>query len=314
MDIIKILQSAVDNLPKGEYSTGLQAILRHLDSAIRHYNRDPLDDPDCYTDSIYRTNQAYEGGLKEAFRILAKKDPSKETPNDIEKYLENNKVVRPRVITQLSRYRQDYRNPSTHDYKLDFDSNEALLAIVSVAAFCKLLVDQISERVAFDSAANQDLSKTSIPKFVGPLDALSLAQTVRNICNNDDHVASSDADFDGYLAGSLASTGLDVDTNYESDNLWDIVVSSDNKKFVIETRKGDGRHHASRLMPFSYLSDGVNEEGLDGGLIVLRTKQRGHYAVFRVEDTENLFYLITRLDKKSIENKLSKLWTVSIPE
>ena len=52
----------------------------------------------------------------------------------------------------MSRYRTEWRNPSTHDYKLDFDEDEALLAIASVCAFAIVLLDQITEKLNFDRA------------------------------------------------------------------------------------------------------------------------------------------------------------------
>ena len=60
-------------------------------------------------------------------------------------------------------YRTEWRNPSTHDYKLDFDESEALLAIVSVSAFACLLLDQIAERLAYvKSQADAERQKDTL--------------------------------------------------------------------------------------------------------------------------------------------------------
>ena len=101
--------------------------------AANHLKRgsDTADDT-AFTDAIYRANQAFEGSLKEAFRVVAAKDPEKVRPFDIENFLQENSILRGRVLEQMSRYRPEWRNPSTHDYQLDFDEDEALLAIVSV--------------------------------------------------------------------------------------------------------------------------------------------------------------------------------------
>jgi hypothetical protein len=312
MDIVEILQESANNLAEGEHSVGLRAIIRHLEAAIRHYQRDPVADPDCYTDSIYRTNQAYEGSLKEAFRVLATKDPTGKTPNDIEKYLEANKVLRQRVLTQLTRYRQDYRNPSTHDYKLDFDASEALLAIVSVAGFCKLLVDQMAEKLAFDRSR----AKTSVPKLQTTGEdgqvALRIAEFVRDVCNEDDMIASPDSEFEASLAGTLSSAGLTVDLSGATSNAWDLLVCTNDRKFAVETRKGDNRHGTSSLMPVYYLSSGVSEEGLNGGMVVTRLRQRGNYAVLKIVSEDDLvLYLVTKFDKKTVETRLGKSWKVS---
>jgi hypothetical protein len=148
MDIVEKLRLAVAELPDGDYSPGLTAIVRHVEAAIRHYDRaDTSNDEDAYTDCIYRTNQVYEGSLKEAYRILSGTSPASKSLFEIEKYFDKDKVVRSRVLVQMQRYRQDYRNPSTHDYKLDFDENEALLSILAVCGFAKLLVSQMKTKI-----------------------------------------------------------------------------------------------------------------------------------------------------------------------
>jgi len=121
-----------------------------IEVAHRHLARGQAqNDETAFTDAIYRTNQAFEGSIKEAYRVLASKEPANKTPFQIEQYLQKHGVLRERVLTQFTRYRTEWRNPSTHDYKLDFDEDEAFLAIVSVSAFVKVLVDQIIEALAY---------------------------------------------------------------------------------------------------------------------------------------------------------------------
>lgn len=121
--------------------------------AANHLRRGAeTSDDSAFTDAIYRTNQAFEGSLKEAYRVLAGKNPDQARPHDIETFLQGQAFLRKRVLEQMSRYRMEWRNPSTHDYKLDFDEDEALLAIVSVCAFAVVLIDQVAEKVSFDRA------------------------------------------------------------------------------------------------------------------------------------------------------------------
>jgi hypothetical protein len=77
------------------------------------------------------------------------------------------------VLSQFTRYRQEWRNPSTHDYRLDFDEDEALLAIVSVSAFAIVLVDQMSETLNFKLARD-----TAVPIRPAPDPSRSLAEQV----------------------------------------------------------------------------------------------------------------------------------------
>lgn len=150
MDLVETLRKKIDGLEDGDHVPGLKAVLLHIETAFRHLSRgQESDDDTAFTDAIYRTNQAFEGSIKEAYRVLADKDPAKKRPYDIESYLEQNNVFRSRVLSQLTTYRTEWRNPSAHDYMLDFDENESFLAIVSVSAFACLLLDQIAERLAF---------------------------------------------------------------------------------------------------------------------------------------------------------------------
>src|SRR5689334_21146934 len=122
MDLVDTLRTKIDGLDKGEYSSGLRAVLAHIETAFRHLSRGLNSDDDAaFTDAIYRTNQAFEGSVKEAYRVLAKQEPERKTPFEIEGYLETTDVFRSRVLEQLTTYRTRWRNPSAHDYKLDFD-------------------------------------------------------------------------------------------------------------------------------------------------------------------------------------------------
>jgi hypothetical protein len=134
-----------------ECTAGLRAVLQHVQVAANHLSRgSTTGDDTAFTDAIYRTNRAFEGSLKEAYRILAGRDPANVRPFDIETFFQSNSVLRPRVLDQLSTYRKDWRNPSAHDYKLDFAEDEALLAIVSVCAFAIALIDQIASKVSYE--------------------------------------------------------------------------------------------------------------------------------------------------------------------
>lgn len=84
--------------------------------------------------------------------MLAGKNPARVRPFDIENHLKQEKVFRSRVLVQLTNYREEWRNPSAHDYCMDFDEDEALLAIVTVAAFSIVLIDQMIERLSFERA------------------------------------------------------------------------------------------------------------------------------------------------------------------
>lgn len=151
-DVVDYLRTGISKMPDGPHIAGLRAVVAHLDTAIGHLQRGRLNkDETAFTDVIYRTNQAFEGSIKEAYRVLAKENPSNKRPFDIEEYLQEKEIFRPRVLDMFKSYRTEWRNPSAHDYLLDFDESEAVLAIITVAAFGYLLSDQISESLARDA-------------------------------------------------------------------------------------------------------------------------------------------------------------------
>lgn len=255
MDVVLLLKEAIDALPPGDYSTGLTATLRHIQSAVRHFERDRVEEPDSFTDAIYRTNQAFEGSLKEAYRVLTGQDPSKLTTFEIERYLEEHSIVRPKVLVQLTRYRQDYRNPSTHDYKLDFDENEALLAILSVSAFAKLLVDQIAAKANFEEATREiavNPVKTRVVTGVSPEDYFdSLSESLLQYMNKTSEAGKTERENAAHIAAFLASKNADVeiqpsiqtDLGWSVD--WDIIVKAPgDERIAFDIKSSRGRQNS----------------------------------------------------------------------
>lgn len=133
---------------------GISAVLRHIEVAESHFsNAQAKQDKDLFTDVVYRSNHAFEGILKEAYAVLAKQNPDRKTPHEIEEYLIQQRVFRDQVITLFTKYREDWRNPSTHQYQLTFTEQEAFLSLMSVSSFVCILLDQMIETAAFDKAS-----------------------------------------------------------------------------------------------------------------------------------------------------------------
>lgn len=150
MDLLEEIRRKTTLLSSHPALDGVNAVLRHVEVAERYLSRARAErEEDLFNDVIYRTNQAFEGMLKEAYSVLTDSDGSKLSPHQIEQHLLDSKALASRVLDLFTNYRQKWRNPSTHDYKLFFGEQEALLAIVSVSAFASILLDQIIERINF---------------------------------------------------------------------------------------------------------------------------------------------------------------------
>lgn len=246
MNLTSILQSRIERLSEGTHSPGLEAVIQHLRVAIRHFERgNASNEESAFTDAVYRCNQAFEGSLKEAYRVLADKDPSKKNPFDIEKHLESNNTLRPRVIDQMSTYRRDWRNPSTHDHRLDFNEDESLLAISTVTGFAIVLTNQIAEELARKAAAQKLASPPN------PVQTESLRNDVISVLErfslNSLDITPSNArepeiigSLSAYLSATLPDTELAPESPVRSGGLVlrpDLVLRRGSEVVVVEVKR-----------------------------------------------------------------------------
>src|SRR6185369_7313578 len=85
MDLLETLRLKIDSLEECTYIPGLRAVLPHICTAFRHLSRGQIEgDETAFTDNIYRTNQAFEGSVKEAYRVLAGREPYRDCPTALE--------------------------------------------------------------------------------------------------------------------------------------------------------------------------------------------------------------------------------------
>lgn len=255
MDLLKEIREKFKSNTALSSGRGLESVLAHIEIAERHHLRAKKDrDEHLYTDVIYRTNHAFEGILKEAYVILADQSADKLTPFEIEEYLLRNNVLRGRVVDLLTNYRQNWRNPSTHDYQLFFSEQESFLAIVTVSAFASILLDQMLERIAYktkfielDNAAK--LARDQIKDFdkLPPIDKASkvlLSYASHYIKNFDSMSAFSRSAANAQMAAFIKKVApeLDVDLEVETETndqkfRFDLVIRDEDKTVVIETRE-----------------------------------------------------------------------------
>jgi hypothetical protein len=254
MDIQEILDVKLRGLPSGSHDTGLRAVKSHIDAAVRHFLRGQAEpDESLFTDVIFRCNQAFEGSIKEAYRVIAGRNPDRMTPHDIEQFLSGSNLLRKKVLDQFTNYRKEWRNPSTHDYTLDFDEDEALLAIVSVTTFAIVLCDQIDSKIAFDAtAAATPTEQISLQEQSTPLLELITQRVLSFATTHVDPVGRTNSPahdyyrLEGALAGYLSADlgqmqGLTVEQNKRfASSEADIVISRANEKVVIELKRKSG--------------------------------------------------------------------------
>lgn len=252
MDIVEITRRKAVALGDGSFSLGLKAVLAHIETAIRHLERGQKTlDETAFTDTIYRTNQAFEGSLKEAYKVFTDKESERITPNQIENYIQENDILKPRVLQQFTNYRQEWRNPSTHDYTLNFDESEAFLAIVSVCAFTNVLIDQISQHIAFENASQvSGAEKAEIRKHIVEGKNLELLDKVTELFQefvktydeDDSSHSVRENELLGALTGFLSviapelNTTLEVSISKEPRRVVDLIISDGTSEVLIELK------------------------------------------------------------------------------
>lgn len=252
MDVKNLIKDQIERISGFEKSIFLDSILLHLDRAEYYYNLGETDSY-YYNDVIYRTNQAFEGTLKEAYKILAEKDSSqviKETPNQIEKYFEKEGIFKERVLELFKNYRNQWRNESTHDFKLFFDSNEAFIAISNVSSFTYLLMKQIIEKIAYQN--EQEKIKNSkkstienkkeglkVAHGIFEIVSLLLSDTIKFDEIRNDKLTESEiigflkANFSTYLSFATVENDIKLGSHLRPD----FIIKENEDRLILEVKK-----------------------------------------------------------------------------
>lgn len=151
MNLASEVKKKVDALRRDDAQAGIRAAIKHINIAEKRYSHGKKKhDEDYFNDAIYRCNQAFEGMLKEAYQVIEEERNPKISLFDIENHFLETQIYTPRVIELFKSYRKNWRNPSTHDHKLLFNEQEALLAIISVYSFTAVLLDLILEKLSYE--------------------------------------------------------------------------------------------------------------------------------------------------------------------
>ena len=158
-------------------------------------------------------------------------------------------MFRQRVLSQFTNYRTEWRNPSTHDYQLDFDESEAFLAIVSVSAFACVLIDQISEKIAFMTSQKEtEQNKEEIQKHI-ETEKVRLIDLATEMLKefSKQHGPSSPIQTETQLLGSLTGffstlvPDVTLTADYRLDpakcERADLLISQDSERILVELKR-----------------------------------------------------------------------------
>ncbi len=254
MDLLSEINRRILHLGTHDRVNGLKAAVRHIEVAERYLSRGRQEqDADTFNDVIYRTNQAFEGMLKEAYSILGNGGKKQLSPYEIEQHFLNKKRLTERVLGLFRNYRTQWRNPATHDHTLLFSEQEALLAIVSVSAFSLVLLDQVVETVSFKRhRAEAERHREILAMQVAPVGNEALSELAIRFLVLFSHYQKSaeirsEAELLGSLSGFIVGLSLGIQVTPEvplANRTVDLLLRRNGEVVVIEIEHG----RASRIL------------------------------------------------------------------
>ncbi len=86
MDLLQEIKTRIESLAGAACESGIKAAVRHIEVAERHLTRSRKEqEDDLLNDVVYRSNQAFEGMLKEAYSVFTETDAGKKSwPPDLQ--------------------------------------------------------------------------------------------------------------------------------------------------------------------------------------------------------------------------------------
>lgn len=234
----------------------------HIERAETYWERAKHEsDIVLFTDVIYRTNQAFEGMLKEAYSVLAEKKPSRIAPHKIEEYLSDAGLFKERVLSAFTNYRTEWRNKSTHDYTLFFSEQEALLAINSVSAFCVILLDQIVTKAnKIYERERAKLLSEQVKSSIDNYNSLNLSDRAKWLLVKSYEYIDipqphllRELEFLGLLSGFIEAVDTtikvqtDVLLNSKTRARADLILADEHEKVIVELKRTLHQYNSSAL-------------------------------------------------------------------
>lgn len=272
MDLTIYIKHQIVRIKELENNLPIDMILNHLERAELFYNLAIKEnDENYYTDVIYRTNQVFEGALRIAYMVLSEKTEAqtlKKRTIDIEEYLTENKILKDRVLDQFSNYRREWRNPSTHDFKLLFSESESILAVSNVSAFTYVLLNQVIQKLSYNlELRTKTKNKTKIDEILNQNISPKEKLVKLLIQFNHDHKIFLSRDYlrETEVIGALSayltaneSIKLEIDVLLEKSHTKasvDMTVQIENEKFIVEVKRPNSKDRAIYIeQMLNYLS------------------------------------------------------------
>lgn len=282
MDTTSEITKRLKELENHPRVSGINAAIRHIKVAEEHYERGMRElNENAFNDVIYRCNQAFEGMLKEAYLIIVGSNKPNIIPFEIETYFANNKVLKSRVMELIRSYRKDWRNASTHDHTINFNEDEALLAMLNVSSFSIILlgdiIDMQVERQGENLASSESIQITSQDSLFTRLSTtiLGFSKIISSSKDASDYIRL-ESKLIGFLKASLPEIDFHTEEKIivDSDEFRpDIVAKGEGENILIEVKLVNSGPSPDDLDNFEIFEFGeiVEHFGFTGGIKYTQT-------------------------------------------
>lgn len=309
MNIFEHIYKKRDDLINLKEDSDIDAVLRHLVVAEKRFLTGvKTGDEDLYTDVIYRCNQVFEGILKEVYEVETDKPcPKRITPHIIETYLEKQSLFKPRVLQYFKAYREEWRNPSAHNHKIDFNEQEAFIAISNVSTFCYAAIDQIVYVLAEKQVVSPDQDGLNFTSFknLGSSLTRALEATYMSMKAKDPEgaILSNGAALEGMMSGLIGSVSANANIyknfSFRENGVGteiDVLVNYETTKFAYEIKSYANEKSGSELYEkgLEHLEGLLNNGYADYGVLLLLPRDYDEI------ESEKFDYLVSKQNKNII--------------
>lgn len=286
MDMIKLINDKIAFFENKANFQKLKSIVQHIKISIKHLENGKKGEDYLFNDAIYRTNQAFEGVLREANSLFNTNNPKgkKFSLYQIEEFLNNEKVLRKRVLSQFQTYRQNWRNESTHNYMAYFSEQEAFLAIVNLYAFFNIILDQMIEAVSYKDVQEVLEARNQVSQVSGPDIQTDIADLLanlpayipENLINGNASSLIREATIAGVIRGLLEKerpdVKLKVEPNFSFDNRIyrpDLLIGSGDEQTLLEVKMLTFPDYSHILRGVDQVSKYLVVSGLSKGILLI---------------------------------------------
>ena len=282
MDTLKAIKEQVKEIRKLSNKYSFEHIITHIERAEFYYLKGiEKKDENFFTDVVYRTNQAFEGSLRQSYIVLANKTESQTKSKktfDIEEYFNSNSIFNDRVLKLFENYRKEWRNESSHNHKLFFNQSEAFLAVINVSSYVYVLLNQIIEKLAFlkqqEELKEQKEKKKAIAEIFNNKEFSlrdKIVELIKEISVDNSQLSyeTKEVEIIGMLNAFLESAASDITVNTQykielNGNSYrpDIYIEYKKEKIIIEIKKALSSDMSHEDQLIEYLKAAGIEDGI----------------------------------------------------